>query len=155
MKYWISLRTIFTIKHYIPPQKNNAILFPILVRSFLFLVILPSRLDNLVSISATLVLWFVFLTRLLTSGILFSTLFNAVFVAKLLISAISFSTVVNAVFVAKFLMSGILFSTVVNPAFVAKFLTLGILFPTVVKSVFVAKLLISGILTSISVILVF
>ena len=49
-----------------------------------------------------------FLTRLLTLGILFSTVVNAVFVAKLLISGILFSTVVNAVFVAKPLISGIL-----------------------------------------------
>ena len=34
------------------------------------------------------------------SGILFSTVVNAVFVAKLLILGILFSTVVNAVFVA-------------------------------------------------------
>ena len=51
-----------------------------------------------------------FLTKLLTLGILFSTVVNAVFVAKLLISGILFSTVVNAVFVSKLLISGILFS---------------------------------------------
>ena len=49
-----------------------------------------------------------FLTKLLTSGILFSTVVNAVFVAKLLTLGILFSTVVNAVFVAKSLISGIL-----------------------------------------------
>ena len=38
---------------------------------------------SLFSISVTLVLKSVFLTRLLTSGVLFSTLVNAVFVAKL------------------------------------------------------------------------
>ena len=48
------------------------------------------------------------LTKILTLGILFSTLVNAVFVAKLLISGILFSTVVNAVFVAKLLISGVL-----------------------------------------------
>ena len=44
------------------------------------------------------------------SGILFSTVFNAVFVPKLLVSGILFSTVVNPVFVARLLVSGILFS---------------------------------------------
>ena len=54
------------------------------------------------------IIWF--LTKLLTLGILFSTVVNAVFVAKLLISGILFSIAVNAVFVAKLLISGILFS---------------------------------------------
>ena len=44
------------------------------------------------------------------SGILLSTVVNAVSVAKLLILRISFSTVVNAAFVAKLLISGTLFS---------------------------------------------
>ena len=43
---------------------------------------------SLFSISVPLVLWSVFLTRLLTSGISFSTAGNAVFVAKLLTSGI-------------------------------------------------------------------
>ena len=50
----------------------------------------------------------VFLTKLLTLGILFSTVVNAVFVAKLLTLGILFSTVVNAVFVVKLLISGTL-----------------------------------------------
>ena len=54
----------------------------------------------------SVIIWF--LTKLLTLGILFSTVVNTVFVAKLLISGILFSTVVNAVFVAKLLISGIL-----------------------------------------------
>ena len=41
---------------------------------------------SLFSISVTLVLWSVFLTRWLISGVLFSTVVNAVFVAKLLTS---------------------------------------------------------------------
>ena len=44
------------------------------------------------------------------SGILFSTVVNAVFVARLLVSGILFSTVLNAIFVARLLVSGILFS---------------------------------------------
>ena len=48
------------------------------------------------------------MAKLLISGILFSTVVNAVFVAKLLISGILFSTEANAVFVAKLLISGIL-----------------------------------------------
>ena len=51
-----------------------------------------------------------FLTRLLTSGILFSTVVNAVFVAKLLISGILFSNSVSFVFLTRLLTSGILLS---------------------------------------------
>ena len=51
-----------------------------------------------------------FLTRLLTSGILFSTKVNAVFVARLLRSGIFFSIVVNAAFVTRLIVSGIFFS---------------------------------------------
>ena len=43
---------------------------------------------SLFSIPVTLVLYSVLLTRLLTLGILFSTVVNAVFVAKLLTSGI-------------------------------------------------------------------
>ena len=46
---------------------------------------------SLFSISVMFVLYSVFLTKLLTLGILFSKVFNAVFVAKLLISGILFS----------------------------------------------------------------
>ena len=46
------------------------------------------RLLSLFSISLIFVLQSVFLTRLLPSGILFSTVVNAVFVAKLLTSGI-------------------------------------------------------------------
>ena len=67
-------------------------------------------LVSLFSISVTLALQSVFLTKLLILGILFSTVINAVFVAKLLISGILFPTVVNVVFVAKLLILGILFS---------------------------------------------
>ena len=49
-----------------------------------------------------------FVSRLLVSGILFSTVDNVVFVARLLVSGILFSTVVNAVFVAKLPRSRIL-----------------------------------------------
>ena len=45
---------------------------------------------SLFSISVILVIWSVFLTKLLTLGILSSTIVNAVFVAKLLISGILF-----------------------------------------------------------------
>ena len=48
-----------------------------------------------------------FLTKLLISGILSSTIVNAAFVARLLISGILFSTIVNTVFVAKLILSGI------------------------------------------------
>ena len=51
-----------------------------------------------------------FLSRLLTSGILFSTAVNAVFVAKLLISGILFSNSVSFDFLAKSVTSGVLFS---------------------------------------------
>ena len=50
------------------------------------------------------------LTRLLTSGILFSTVFNAAFVAKLLISGILFSYSVSFAFLTKSVPLGILFS---------------------------------------------
>ena len=47
------------------------------------------------SSSLIFVSWFVFLTKLLTSGILFSTAVNAVFVAKPLISGIFFCSSVS------------------------------------------------------------
>ena len=47
---------------------------------------------------------------------------------KLLTLGISFSTVVNAVFIAKLLISEILFSISVSFAFLTKSVTLGILF---------------------------
>ena len=49
------------------------------------------------SISVIFALWSVFLTWLVTSGILFLTVVNAVFVAKLLTSGILFSISVNLV----------------------------------------------------------
>ena len=64
----------------------------------------------LFSISLILVSQSLFLTRLLTSGILFSIVFSAAFVARLLILGILFSIVVNAAFVARLLVSGIFFS---------------------------------------------
>ena len=79
------------------------------------------------SMSLTFALQSVFLTKLLTLGILFSTVVNAFFAAKLLISGILFSTLLTKIVVAKLLTSGILFSTVVNAAFVAKLLISGIL----------------------------
>ena len=51
-----------------------------------------------------------FLTKLLTLGILFSTVVNAVFVAKLLISGIFFYNSVSFAFLIKSLTLGILFS---------------------------------------------
>ena len=48
------------------------------------------------------------MAKLLISGILFSTIVNAVFVGKLLTLGIWFSTLVNAVFVDKLVTSGIL-----------------------------------------------
>ena len=48
------------------------------------------------------------MAKLLTSGILFSTIVNLVFVGKLLTLGIWFSTLVNAVFVDKLVTSGIL-----------------------------------------------
>ena len=53
----------------------------------------------------------VFVTKLITSGILFSTAVNAEAVAKLLTSGILFSTAVNADFVANPLVLGISPST--------------------------------------------
>ena len=50
-------------------------------------------------------------------------------------SGILFSTVVNAVFVARLFVSGILFYTVVNAVFVARLLVLGIFFPNSALSV--------------------
>ena len=59
-------------------------------------------------------LLFVFLTRLLTSGVLSSTVVNVVFVAKLLTSGvlpyISVILVLQSVFLTITLVSGILFS---------------------------------------------
>ena len=51
-----------------------------------------------------------FLTKLLTSGILFSTAVNVVFVAKLLTSEILFSNSVSFVFLSKSVTSVIFFS---------------------------------------------
>ena len=52
----------------------------------------------------------VFITKLLTQGILFSTAVNAVFVAKLLTSGILFSNSVSFAFLTRLLTSGIFFS---------------------------------------------
>ena len=52
-----------------------------------------------------------FLTKLLTSGILFPPADNAVFVAKLLTSGILFSNSVSFVFLKKSVTSGTLFSS--------------------------------------------
>ena len=49
-----------------------------------------------------------FLSKLLTSRILFPTVVHSTFVANPLTLGILFSTIVNAVFVAKLLISGIL-----------------------------------------------
>ena len=77
------------------------------------------------------------------SGILFSTVFNAV--ARLLIS------VVDAVFVDKLVTSGILFSTVVNTVFVVKLVASGILSSLsvifVLQSVFLTRPLVSILFT--------
>ena len=74
------------------------------------LVARPLMLGILPSTSVILELKSVFLTKLLTSGILFSTAVNADFVAKPLISGILFSTAVKAEFLTKSLISGIFFS---------------------------------------------
>ena len=58
-----------------------------------------------------------------------------VFLTKLLTLGILFSTAVNAVFVAKLLTSGILFSNSVSFAFLTKSITVGIFFPNSVLSV--------------------
>ena len=97
-----------------------------------------------------------FLTKLLISRILFSTVDNAVFVARLLVSGILFSTVVNAVFVAKLLISGILPSIsvilVLESDFLTRLLVSGILFSNFVSSlsylVFKINLLVSILSTS-------
>ena len=82
-----------------------------------------------------MVLKSVLLTKLLTSGILFSTTVKADFVAKPLTSDILFSTTAKADFVAKSLISGILPSISVT---------------LVLKSVFfLTKLVTSGIFLSI------
>ena len=57
----------------------------------------------------------VFLTKLLTLGILFLTAVNAVFVAKLLTSGILFSNSVSFIFLIKSVTSGICFSSSVLP----------------------------------------
>ena len=51
-----------------------------------------------------------FLTKLVTSGILLSTVVNAVFVVKLLTSEILFSNSGSFIFLTKSVTSGILFS---------------------------------------------
>ena len=68
----------------------------------------------------------VLVTRLVTSGILFSTTVNAELLAKPLTSGILFSTAVNAEVVAKLLISEILFSAAVKADFLTKSLTSGI-----------------------------
>ena len=116
----------------------------------LFLVTLSLRAFNLGSKS-------VFVTRFVTSGILFLTAVNAELVANLLTSGILFSTAVNAELVANLLISEILFSTAVNAPLVANPLTQGILPSTSVilelRSVFLARSLTSGIFLSILLIL--
>ena len=95
-----------------------------------------------------------FFTKLLTSGILFSTAVNAELVAKLLVlgilPSISVTLVLKFAYSTKILTSGILFSTAVNAELVAKPLILGILPSTSVilafESVFLTKLLKSGII---------
>ena len=57
----------------------------------------------------------VFLTKLLTLGILFLTAVNAVFVAKLLTSGILFSNSVSFIFLTKSVTSGTCFSSSVLP----------------------------------------
>ena len=65
-------------------------------------------------------LWSVFLTKLVTSGILFSTAVRAAVAAKLVILGIfflnSFALALRAVVVAKSVILGILFSTSINLA---------------------------------------
>ena len=72
------------------------------------------------------------MTKLLGSGILFSTVVNAKFVAKPVILGILLSISVilefKSVYLTKLLTSGILFSTAVNAELVAKAVILGILF---------------------------
>ena len=68
-----------------------------------------------------------FFTKLLTSGILFSTAVNAELVAKLLILGISVTLVLKSVFLTKPITFGISFSTAVNAELVAKPLIVGIL----------------------------
>ena len=62
------------------------------------------------SISVIFLLYLFLLTKLLTSGILFSTAVHAVLVAKLLISGILFSNSMSFVFLTKSVTSGIEFS---------------------------------------------
>ena len=68
---------------------------------------------SLFSIFIIFVLYSVFLTKLLTLGVLFSTVVNAVFVAKLLISgilpSISVILVLQSVVLTRPLVSGVLF----------------------------------------------
>ena len=66
------------------------------------------------SISVFFVIWSVFWTKLLTLGILFSTVVNAAFVAKPLIlgilPSISVILALQSVFLTRLLVSGIFFS---------------------------------------------
>ena len=72
------------------------------------------------SVSLIFVLWSVFLTKLVISGILFSTAVRAAVTAKLVILGIfflnSFVLALRAVVVAKSVILGILFSTSINLA---------------------------------------
>ena len=72
------------------------------------------------SVSLIFVLWSVFLTKLVTSGILFSTAVRAAVAAKLVILGIfflnSFVLALRAVVVAKSVILGILFLTSINLA---------------------------------------
>ena len=75
-------------------------------------VIYPSWLWSVSFFSSSLIFVskFIFLTKLLTLGILFSTADNSVFVTKLLTSGVLFSNSVSFVVLAKSVTSGIFFS---------------------------------------------
>ena len=70
--------------------------------------------------SARVFKFFSSLSRSMSFGLLLVTQSKYVFVIKLVISGILFSTAVNAEVVAKPLTSGILFSTAVNSVLLAK-----------------------------------
>ena len=93
------------------------------------------------------------MTKLLTSGILFSTVVNAVFVAKVLISGILFSISVSFVLLTKSVPSGFFFSNSVLSVWYLGFITkslVSIMFTFVASFSYIALLRTSFLTTSLN-----
>ena len=132
--FHISILELLLPELFLRFSTSKCLLLFLVTLSLIFFNLVSKSIFILPSISLTLVLKSIFLTKILILGILFSTTVKTDFVAKLLISGILFSTTVKADFVAKLLISGILLSISVT---------------LVLKSVFLTKLVTSGIFLSI------